>query len=72
MSGFSLREFVLLLVVSSVLFVSVQVSGVDVLFPSVFEIPSFGDSVSGIVENVSSVDVPSVNNSSMTGELLRQ
>lgn len=71
MSGFSLREFVLLLVVSSVLFVSVQVSGVDVLFPSVFEIPSFGDSVSGIVENVSSVDVPSVNNSSMTGELLR-
>ena len=71
MSGFSLREFVLLLVVSSVLFVSVQVSGVDVLFPSVFEIPSFGDSVSGIVESVSSVDVPSVNNSSMTGELLR-
>jgi len=71
MSGLSLREFVLL-VVSSVLFVSVQVSGVDVLFPSVFEIPSFGDSVSGIVENVSSVDVPSVNNSSMTGELLRQ
>jgi len=71
MSGLSLREFVLLLVVSSVLFVSVQVSGVDVLFPPVFEIPSFGDSVSGIVESVSSVDVPSVNNSSMTGELLR-